>query len=176
MSAHPLLSFAVLSFVALSFSFLATPAFANQPTVLSSHNAWTAYTFKEGNGTVCYVASQPTKAEGNYTKRGEIFALITHRPVENTRNVFSYIAGYDYKPGSEVTLTIDNQTFNLFTHKDMAWAKDTDTDNKIADAIRRGSSMVVKGTSARGTLTTDTYSLRGSGASHDAINRACNVR
>lgn len=155
---------------------LSAPALANEPKILSTHGNWTAYTFQEGNGTVCYMGSQPTKAEGNYTKRGEIFALVTHRPAENTKNVFSYIAGYDYKPGSEVTLTIDKETFNLFTHKDMAWAKDTDTDNKITNALRKGSTVTVKGTSARGTATTDTFSLRGSGAAHDAINKACNIR
>ena len=33
--------------------------------------------------------------------------------------------------------------------------------------------MVVKGTSSRGTVTTDTYSLRGFTAAYDAISGAC---
>jgi len=157
-------------------STIAFAAFADEPKVLSVHNDWTAYTFKEGAGTVCYMASQPKKSEGSYKKRDDVFALITHRPAENTKNVFSYIAGYDYKPGSDVTLTIDNQSFKLFTHKDMAWAKDADTDNKIAAALRKGSKMSVKGTSARGTDTTDNFSLKGTGGASDAINKACNVK
>lgn len=154
----------------------AGPAFAEEPKLLSTHGDWAAYAFKEGNGTVCYMTSQPTKAEGNYKKRDKIFALITHRPAENTKNVFSYIAGYTYQSGSEVDVTIDGKTYKLFTHKDMAWARDADTDNKITEAIKKGSKMVVKGTSARGTLTTDTFSLKGTGAAHDAINKACKVK
>jgi hypothetical protein len=154
----------------------ASSASADEPKLISTHGDWTAYSFKEGPGTVCYMASQPKKAEGKYSKRDPVFALVTHRPAENTKNVFSYIAGYAYKPGSDVTLTIDDKTFTLFTHKDMAWAKDADTDNKISDAIQKGSKMVVKGTSLRGTLTTDTFSLKGSGDAHDAIGKACKVK
>ncbi|MCB1538197.1 MAG: hypothetical protein H6865_04730 [Rhodospirillales bacterium] len=152
------------------------PALADEPKLISTSGDWSAYSFKEGNGTVCYMASQPKKAEGKYTKRDPVFALITHRPAENTHNVFSYIAGYTYKTGSDVILTIDDKTFNLFTHKDMAWAKDADTDNRITDAVKKGSKMVVKGTSARGTETTDTYSLKGSGTAHDAIDKACKTK
>lgn len=155
---------------------LTFPALADEPKLLSTHGDWTAYSFKEGTGNVCYMASQPKKSEGNYKKRDQVFALVTHRPAENTKNVFSYIAGYTYQPGSEVDLKIDDKTFKLFTHKDMAWAKDAETDNKITDAIRKGSSMVVKGTSSRGTATTDNFSLKGTGGAHDAIGKACKVK
>lgn len=156
---------------------LATPARADDPKLISTHGDWAAYTFKENGGTVCYMASQPKKSEGNYKKRDQVFALITHRPSENTKNVFSFIAGYTYKSGAEVTVTFDDkQTYTLFTNKDMAWAKDADTDNKITEAIRKGSKMVVKGQSMRGTDTTDTFSLKGTGGAHDAIGKACNVK
>jgi len=39
--------------------------------------------------------------------------------------------------------------------------------------MRAGLTMVVKGTSSRGTLTTDTYSLRGFTAAYDAMQKAC---
>lgn len=155
---------------------IAAPALAEDPKLISTNGDWSAYNFKENGGQVCYMASQPKKSEGNYKKRDQAFALVTHRPAENTRNVFSYIAGYTYKPGSDVTVTIDKQDFTLFTHKDMAWAKDSDTDNKITQAIQKGSNMVVKGTSAKGTLTTDRFSLKGTGAAHDAIDKACKVK
>lgn len=153
-----------------------TSAFADEPKLLSTHGDWTAYSFKEGEATVCYMTSQPTKSEGAYKKRDKPFALVTHRPAENTKNVFSYIAGYSYQPGSDVEVTIDGKTYKLFTHKDMAWARDADTDNKISEALRKGSKMAVKGTSARGTLTTDTFSLKGTGGASDAINKACKIK
>ena len=160
-------------FILAAALLFAVPALAEEPKLISTNGDWAAYAFKENGGTVCYMASQPKKAEGKYTKRDPVFALITHRPAENTHNVFSYIAGYTYETGSDVTLSIDDKSFTLFTHKDMAWAKDADTDNKIAEAVKKGSKMVVKGRSARGTDTVDTFSLKGTGAAHEAIGKAC---
>jgi hypothetical protein len=40
-------------------------------------------------------------------------------------------------------------------------------------ALKKGSKLVVHGTSSRGTKTTDTYSLSGVTAAMDAIDKAC---
>jgi len=73
-------------------------------------------------------------------------------------------------------LAIDGQDFDLFTDGDSAWARDAETDRKLVQAMVRGNSMVVRGTSSRGTLTVDTYSLSGFTAARNAINKACKVR
>ena len=166
-----ILGLAVIAIAALS----PTNAHASEPKLIGTYGDWAAYTFEENGNKVCYMASKPTKAEGNYTRRGDVFALVTHRPAENSKNVFSYITGYTYKTNSDVTMTVDGSTrYTLFTHKDMAWANTAEDDNAIAESLRRGSRFVVKGTSSRGTLTTDTFSLKGSSAAHDAITKACN--
>ena len=148
-------------------------AHAGEQRLMSAYDAWEAYVFDENGSKVCYMASQPGNAEGNYTKRGDSFALITHRPADNTRNVFSYIAGYPYKAGSEVVLKIDEQEFKLFTQDETAWAPDSETDNKIVDALKNGKTMVVNGTSTRGTKTKDTYSLKGSTKAYEKITEEC---
>ncbi|MBI2233860.1 MAG: hypothetical protein HYU57_02485 [Micavibrio aeruginosavorus] len=152
----------------------AAPALAAEPELIATHGAWSAYVYTdEAKNKVCYMASEPQKDEGDYKSRGQIYALVTNRPAESTKNVFSYIAGYPYKPGSDATIKIGAETFTLFTQEDTAWAPDAATDEKIAGAMRKGSSMVVKGVSARGTHTTDTFTLDGSGAAHDAITKEC---
>ncbi len=149
---------------------------ATEPKLIAEHGDWVAYTFIENNNKVCYMVSQPKKTSGNYTKRGDVFALVTHRPAEKSKNVFSYIAGYSYKPGSEATVIVNNQNFRLFTQDDSAWASDEATDNKITDAIKRGSSLVIKGLSARGTETVDTFGLSGSSSAYKAISSECGVK
>lgn len=158
----------------IGISLCSFQARAEEPKPLGVFGAWQAFVFYEGGDKVCYMASQPKSEKGDYTVRGDIFALVTHRPAEGTRNVFSYITGYDYKSGSDATVKIDGDRFLLFTQDDTAWAPDADTDNKLTEHIRKGSSMVVTGTSSRGTLTTDTFSLRGSAAAYDAISKECN--
>ncbi len=160
----------------VAFMSTAQPAAAADPRLLGTYSDWSAYVFTEDGNKVCYMASQPKKAEGNYTRRGEIFALVTHRPGEGSKNVFSYITGYPYKAGSDAKVRVNGNSFTLFTQDETAWAPDAATDNRLADAIRRGSNMTVKGTSTRGTLTTDTFSLKGSSAAHDAISRECGMK
>ncbi|HRQ60800.1 MAG TPA: invasion associated locus B family protein [Alphaproteobacteria bacterium] len=163
----------ILAFVLMFSALSAGSAHANEPELIGRHGDWMAYKFMENGSKVCYMASQPTSAKGNYSKRGDVFALVTHRPSENTRNVFSYITGYTYKADSEVTVEIGKETFTLFTDNDRAWTPDDTTDQALSAAMRKGSKMVIKGESSRGTKTTDTFSLKGSGAAHDAITKEC---
>lgn len=153
----------------------AQPSYASEPRLLGTYGDWRAFSFTENGNKVCYMASQPKTAVGNYTRRGEIFALITHRPGENTRDVFSYITGYPYKPNSQVTVQVHGRTFKLFTQDETAWAVDEAADKALANAVRAGSKMVVKGTSKRGTLTTDTFSLKGSSKAYTKITQECGL-
>lgn len=157
--------------------FAAAPlsAHASEATQLKTYGDWAVYSFTENGNKVCYMASTPKKAEGNYSSRGKIYALITHRPAEGTKNVFSYITGYSYKEGSEVTVQIGSDRFVLFTQDETAWAPDAETDSRLIAAIKGGSTMMVKGTSKRGTVTTDVYGLKGSGDAHDAISKECGL-
>ena len=168
------LSVAVAASVILA-SVTVTAVAQEQQVSLGTFSDWTAFTFLENGNKVCYVLSRPIEARHGGRPRGEIFALVTHRPYQNVYNVVSFIAGYTFKPGSEVTVQIGGDKFELFTEGDGAWARDEATDRKIVKELRDGLRMIVKGVSSRGTQTTDTYSLRGTSASLDTVNGACNV-
>ena len=147
---------------------------ASEPRLLGEYGKWNAFSFTDDQGKkVCFMSSTPSEAKGNYTKRGEIFAFITHWPSKGYRNMINIDTGYPYKVNSEVDVKIGSQDFTLATEGEKAWAYNQATDNKITEAIRQGSTMVVKGYSTRGTLTTDTYSLSGSADAYDAITREC---
>lgn len=152
----------------------AAPAAAQEPLAIGRNNDWVAYTYLDQGKKVCYMASAPTKSEGNYSKRGHVYALVTHHHVEKSSGVVSIVTGYDYKPGSNVSVEIGGKTFTLFTEGDRAWSSDTGTDKAIVDAMVKANAMTVEGVSARGTKTRDTYSLRGFTATKKLIDRACN--
>lgn len=148
---------------------------ASKPNLLGTYGVWRAYSFTENGNKVCYMAAEPKTKVGNYTSRGDVFALVTHRPAEKTRDVFSYITGYPYKSGSEVTIQANGNSYKLFTQDETAWAADAAADSALVNAIRAGSTMVVKGVSKRGTLTTDTFSLSGSNKAYKTISEACGL-
>lgn len=157
------------------------PVFAAEPPakgegLIEVSGDWSAFAVMEGGKPVCYVGSEPQKAEGNYKKRGDTFILITHRPAEKAIGVFSLNAGYTYKPGSEVEAVIGGLSLRLFTDGSYAWAYDAKADAALVKAMKGGKSLVVKGTSSRGTETTDTYSLKGFTAAYFAASKACNIK
>ena len=150
---------------------------ARSQTPLGIYDEWEALTDKDGGKTVCYIGSMPQKRQGKYKKRDATYVLITHRPADNppSTNVLSVEAGYTYKKGSDVKISIGEQAFKLFTNRGHAFANDSETDNTLVKAMIRGTIMVVRGTSSRGTLTTDTYSLKGFTAAYKVIGKACKI-
>lgn len=146
------------------------PAFAEDS--LGEFRDWSARSYKEGGATVCNMFSKPTKDEGDYTQRGDIMAFITHRPANKTWNVVAFDMGYPTRDGSAVIVEIGSDKFELFTKGQLAFSYPED-DSKIVAAMRKGSTMIVRGTSSRGTATTDTYSLSGFTAASNAIDKAC---
>ena len=143
---------------------------------LSEHGAWTAFRTDETSGPVCYVGAEPRTQEGNYTRRGDPYALVVHRPSLGENDVVSVQAGYTYKAKSEVEIRIDRgEPVKLFTMDTRAWAYDSASDVALVKAMKRGSIMVVIGTSSRGTLTTDTYSLNGFTATYNDARKACGL-
>ena len=140
---------------------------------LEKFNDWSAYAEGEGKNLACMAVSKPKKAEGNYKRRGEVFAVITHLPGQNKWNEFSIIAGYNFKADSNPEVTIGDAKFQLFTSGSRAWSFSPPDDEKIIKFLKSSMKMKVVGTSTRGTITTDTYSLIGFSKAYQKINEAC---
>lgn len=158
---------------ALIFSVGAAQA-QQAPRQIGEYDDWTAYTYKENNKNVCYMASTPKRDEGKYTKRGDIYIVINHRPGEKSFDVFNVVAGYDYKKDSKVTVKIGKEIFrNFFTDQDKAWTLSEADDRALVKAMMRGERLIIEGQSARGTQTKDTYSLKGFTRAYKAISAKC---
>jgi len=143
--------------------------------LIDNFGDWSAFQQNEDGKPLCWIASEPNKTEGNYTQRGNAYVVVTHRPSEQSLGVISFAAGYDYKKDSLVELTIGKDTYPMFTDGGFAWREDHKSDMELVRAMSRGYAMIVKGTSERGTKTTDTYSLKGFTDAYKAINKACGI-
>ncbi len=154
---------------------LALPALAEQRPV-GKFGDWQVFSGEENGAPICFMLSKPIKQEGKFKKRGTTYATITQRPAENSLDVVSFVAGYDFKDNMQPKLSIGRETFTLFTRNDTAWARDAVADKAVLAAIRRGNQMVLQGESERGTKITDTYSLKGTSKAIEAMNKACGLR
>ncbi|MDC1383144.1 invasion associated locus B family protein [Candidatus Puniceispirillum sp.] len=163
----------VFMFVTVT-SFAGMSALADPVEMLISKN-WGAYRYDNDVSRTCFSSSVPVKSAGKYDpkNRGDIRVFVSHGPGKAERNVVQVIAGYRYKPQSDVNLNIDGKIFKLFTIEDRAYAESEEDDRRIIALMRRGSRMTVIGTSSRGTKTTDTYSLSGFTKTKAVIDKTC---
>jgi hypothetical protein len=135
---------------------------AAKPEQLGSYGDWGAYAAQGGRDKTCYALAQPK----DRTPKGRLkdvtaYVFISTRPAENIRNEVAINLGYPTKDGSAAVAEIDGASYELITKGDNAWVKDQSKEKEFVGALRGGSKLVVKASSARGTNTTDSYSLRG---------------
>jgi hypothetical protein len=152
---------------------LSGAALAQTPQFLGSHRDWNVYAFTEDGERICYMASEPKKQEGNYTRRGNPAVLVTRRPRPRVVDEVSVQPGYTFLEGSEVDVTIGDRKFALFTRGEHAWTKSEEEDQALITAMKRGAEMTVRGTSTKETYSLDTYSLLGFTAGYEAMVGAC---
>lgn len=145
------------------FALAATASFAQgAATRVEQFKDWGAYVFNDPQrGKMCFAVSQPKDMEPKNVNRDPVYFFVTTRPKEGVREEVNVITGYPYKEGSKTSVQIGSDVFTLYTSGDGAWLENAAEEARLVNAMRRGSTMVVKGTSRRGTLTVDTYSLSG---------------
>ncbi len=148
-------------------------AHAADSTVVKRFNDWTVYKAKTKDGTLCFAASTPKDIEPKNVKRGDIFFYITTWPKFKVREEVSVKLGYPLKPQSTPSITIGAKNFTLYDKGERAYIHSS-LENNLLAAMRAGAKMVIKGTSKRGTNTTDVYSLSGITAALKATKSACN--
>jgi invasion protein IalB len=148
-------------------------AIAQSATPLGQFKDWGAYVAESGGGKVCYALSQPKSTTPANVNRDPVYLFVTSRPGQGVKNEISVITGYPYKPDTRASVEVGSDTFELFTKDDGAWVENAAEEANLVAAMRRGATMVIKGTSARGTTTVDNYSLSGISAALDRIAQEC---
>jgi hypothetical protein len=134
---------------------------------------WSAYSASEGAGAVCFALSKPASVDPSPDGYTQAYLYLTHRPAENVSNELNLVAGFEFAPDQPATLTVGGKTFDLFTQKDAAWLLDATKNNDLAGAMRAGQSVVVQGTTDKGILVEETFSLSGATAASKAIDAGC---
>jgi hypothetical protein len=145
---------------------------------LGSFGNWRAYASHDAKRPVCYMALALHAAKKKGFKRGAAYLMITHRPTEGSTDVVSYMAGYNFKAGSDAHVRLGTTAFDLFTQDTTAWTRDAHTDHALAAAIRAHDSLTISGVptvKGAGTVT-DKLSLKGAADAYRAIGKACGLK
>ena len=127
--------------------------------------------FVAGSPKECYLGTLPTSSSakrGGKTvtvERGDIRLYVTYRPADSVVNEISFKSGYPLKAGSTVKMAVGSKIYNLNPgtgdSSGWAWPASPSEDGAVVAALRKGAKATVTALSARGTTTSDVFSLIG---------------
>lgn len=146
-----------------------------EPTLIGQYGTWGAYTATPNGKKVCFALAKPSSSKTNPPNRPRdpAYAFVSTRPAEKVNNEVSIMIGYALKPGSESTLEVGGASFAMYTQGDGLWIKNAAEEERMVEAMRKSADAVVKGVSAKGTETTDTFSLKGLAQALDRVAQDC---
>jgi hypothetical protein len=146
-----------------------------EPTLIGQFGTWGAYTATPNGKKVCFALAKPSSSKTNPPNRPRdpAYAFISTRPAEKVTNEVSVMIGYTLKPGSESTLEVGGATYAMYTQGDGIWIKNAAEEERMVDAMRKAADVVVKGVSAKGTESIDTFSMKGLAQALDRLAQDC---
>ncbi|MBV8924883.1 MAG: Invasion associated locus B family protein [Bradyrhizobium sp.] len=146
-----------------------------EPTLIGQFGTWGAYSATPNGKHVCFALAKPTASKTNPPNRPRdpAYVFVSTRPAEKVVNEVSIMIGYALKPGSESTLEVGGASYAMYTQGDGLWIKNAAEEDQMVQAMRRSADAVVKGVSAKGTETTDTFSMKGLSQALDRIAQDC---
>ena len=146
-----------------------------EPTLIGQFGTWGAYSAAPNGKKVCFALAKPASSKTNPPNRPRdpAYAFVSTRPAEKVANEVSVMIGYTLKPGSESTLEVGGASYSMYTQGDGLWIKNAAEEERMVEAMRKSADATVKGVSAKGTETTDTFSLKGLSQALDKIAQDC---
>jgi Invasion associated locus B (IalB) protein len=146
-----------------------------QPTLLGQYGEWGAYTASPGGKKICFALAKPANSSTSPPNRPRdpAWMFISTRPAEKVKEEVSVIFGYGHKPNSDANIEVAGGSYAMYTQADGAWVKNAAEEPKLVETMRKGQDLTVKGTSAKGTASTDVYSLKGLSLALDKVGQEC---
>ena len=146
-----------------------------EPTLIGQFGTWGAYTATPSGRKVCFALAKPSSSKTNPPNRPRdpAYAFVSTRPAEKVVNEVSIMIGYALKPGSESSLEVGGSAYAMYTQGDGLWIKNAAEEEQMVSAMRKSAEVTVKGISAKGTETTDVFSLKGLAQALDRLAQDC---
>jgi len=150
-----------------------SPAQAQSVRLLGDYSDWSAYATSEGASKLCFVLSKPKDVRPTPDGYDEGYLYLTHRPGENIKNEFNFVAGYSFAPETPAVVKIGGNAYDLFVEADAAWLDNPAEADTVAGQMRAGSTLVIEATTDQGVAVAQTFSLSGVTAASRAIDSEC---
>ncbi|MGH6831274.1 MAG: hypothetical protein ACREDG_08995, partial [Methylocella sp.] len=143
-----------------------------KPSKLASYGDWGVFLAQGEKSKTCYALATPKDRAPSGLNRDPAYVFISNRPDENVREEVSIIMGFPMKEGGG-RAEIAGSGFALIAKGANAWIKNQAEEPKFIDALKKGAKLIVKASSLRGHVTTDSYSLAGLAQALERVEKEC---
>ena len=121
----------------------------------------------------CYIGSLPLSSDlPENKKRGDNYILV-YKIIGSDENIVQVEAGYNYDLDKNISVQIDNTSFDFYSTEDSSETAWTNNDKKVIYAMKKGLELTLTGVSSRGTITNDIYTLKGFTVAINKLNKDC---
>ena len=145
-----------------------------QRVIDSQFFGWTVYEMQESeiDEKKCFMVMSPTKSDSDNYSRKNPYVMITR--YQNKRvEEFAISMDFEFRIGSKAFIAIDDVTFNLQTHKDKAFARNSYDDAAIIQYMLDSSVLKARADSASGSYAVDEYNLQGIARAYTRLKYIC---
>lgn len=146
---------------------------ANTVPAVQIFGPWGTYVSGEGAGRICFAMSEPKERLPANLNRGPGYLSVSIRPAEKVRGEASVVLGFAARESDPATATIGDRTFAMLKQGETLFLQNPAEESAFIAAMRQGSDLSVKLTSARGNAVTEVYSLSGFTRSLELAQKQC---
>ncbi|MEM9838651.1 MAG: invasion associated locus B family protein [Pseudomonadota bacterium] len=144
-----------------------------EPKQVATYRDWMVFTHEVGGDLVCYAVTEPKDVSPASANHGDVFFSVATWRSGAASNQPSFMAGYELQDGSEPTVRVGSDRWEMFSSSKEGFIESARQEDRLVDAMRRGSEMRVSATSARDTATNYTFSLFGISNALERVESVC---
>ena len=161
--------------VAGPLQLMSAPALAqaNVAKPVDKIGEWGIYVAGTGKQKFCYAATSPKERKPDNLPRDPAYLYIISRPAENVKSEITVVLGFAAKAGSTAKAEIGATSFDMTPQGKELWMDNAAKETQMVAALRKGQKLVLKTTSQRGNVTTDTYVLTGLDKALERVAKEC---
>lgn len=140
---------------------------------LDQFGDWIAARSGQDRARICYTLAEPSERLPKGLKRDPANIFVSTRVGDGARNEIAIRLGFSAKPRQDGAISVGNAKFALLTEGENAFLKNPAQEAQLLDAMRKGQTVSVQVTSARGNALTDRYTLKGFAQALDRMAKEC---
>lgn len=130
------------------------------------HADWSSDRRDDGR---CIAFATPQTSDGSIDGRTAPFITVMNSPKEGIRGAISIVSGSEKTGLADVKVSVDGKEHEVLPFKSAAFAASGQPEAALLNEMRRGHFVSVTWNTEEGQTVTDTYSLTGFTAAHNAI-------